>query len=168
MPAPWLGEALRVAIRWVHGLATVAWVGGSLFYLLALRPAVRIAGATPAFERAVAAQFREIVEASLAVLLVSGAILTFDRLSSGAATALYIGVLSAKIVLALAMCWLAWELGWAGRHRTLTPAVKGVGHVGVGRWLAPSRLILLLGLVVMLLAVVLRQIFESSLRAAGY
>src|SRR5919197_1981980 len=95
--APWLGEALRVAIRWVHGVATVAWVGGSLFYLLALRPAVRGGGATPAFERAVAARFREVVEASLAVLVVSGDILSFDRLSTGLATPLYIAVLSVKI-----------------------------------------------------------------------
>src|SRR5919202_7143955 len=95
--APWIGEALRVAIRWVHGVATLAWVGGSLFYLLALRPAIRAAGAPPGFERAVAAQFREVVEASLVVLVVSGAILTFDRLSTGAATPLYVAVLTIKI-----------------------------------------------------------------------
>jgi uncharacterized membrane protein len=167
VPAPWIGEALRVAIRWVHGLATTAWVGGSLFYLLALRPAVRVAGATPAFERAVAAQFREVVEASLVVLVVSGAILTFDRLSSGAATPLYLGILAVKIVLAIAMCWLAWELGWAGRHRVGASRSSAVRRTALTAWLAPSRLILVLGVVVMLLAVVLRQVFEANLTATG-
>jgi uncharacterized membrane protein len=177
--APWVGEVLRLAIRWVHAVATVAWVGGSLFYLLALRPAARSAGASPDLECAVAAHFREVVEASLVVLVVSGAILTFDRLSSGAASPVYIAVLAIKVALALVMCWLAWELGWAGRRKqaaarrasTLAsqhPAAQRTGFAGwLTAWLAPSRLILVLGLVVMFLAVVLRQTFEAGLRAGA-
>jgi uncharacterized membrane protein len=168
--APWFGEMLRLAIRWAHAVATVAWVGGSLFYALALRPALRTAGAAPDLERIVAAQFREVVEASLVVLVVSGAILTFDRLSSGAASALYVAILALKVLLALGMCWLAWELGWVGRRkRAAGPGSleRAVAPTRLTPLLPPSQVILLLGLVVMFLAVVLRQTFEAGLRATG-
>jgi uncharacterized membrane protein len=153
----------RVVIRWAHAVAAVAWVGGSLFYLLALRPALSSTGADPRIEPAIAARFKEIVETSLVVLLVSGAVLTFDRLTSGAAGGLYLAVLTAKVSLALVMCWLTWELGWAGRRRR--PAARA--HGAVSRWLSPPRLTLLLGLGVVLLAVVLRELFEAGLRSGA-
>ena len=157
-----LGDALRVALRWTHAVATAAWVGGSLFYLVALRPVLRSTGAGPQVEGAIAGRFREVVEASLVALVVTGALLTFDRLSSGAASTAYVAVLGVKVLLALAMCWLAWELGWAGRRRTAAPSparwLRG--------WLSPTRLVLALGLTVVLLASVLRQVFEAGLRGA--
>jgi uncharacterized membrane protein len=171
-----VGDVLRVSIRWAHAVAAVAWVGGSLFYLLALRPALSSTGADPRIEPAIAARFKEIVETSLVVLLVSGAVLTFDRLTSGAASVLYLAVLAAKVSLALGMCWLTWELGWTGRRRR--PAARGGptlartppaerAHGAVSRWLSPPRLTLLLGLGVVLLAVVLRELFEAGLRSGA-
>lgn len=164
MAAAWIGEGLYVGVRWLHALATVAWLGGSLFYLVVLRPAVRTAGASPQLEQAIATGFRDVVEASLITLLITGVLLTFERLSSGAASGLYLAVLAVKIALALVMFWLAWELGWAGRRRA-AGRVRGRDQRRgrLGRWLAPSHLVLTLGVVVVLLAAVLRQIFEAGL-----
>ena len=33
-----LGEGVLLLIRWCHAIAAVTWVGGTLFYLLVLRP----------------------------------------------------------------------------------------------------------------------------------
>ena len=105
-------------------------------------------------ERAAGARFQEVVEVSAAVLAVSGVVLAVVRLSSGAAGPAYAGLLGVKVLLALAMFALATELRWSGRR-------PGGGR-GRGRG-ALSRLTLFLGIVVVLLAVVLRRVFEAGL-----
>ena len=35
-----LAALFQLAILWAHAMAAVAWVGGSLFYALALTPAI--------------------------------------------------------------------------------------------------------------------------------
>ena len=42
------GDVFFLLIRWFHGLAAVAWVGGGIFYLMVLRPAVQQARGLPA------------------------------------------------------------------------------------------------------------------------
>ena len=98
------------------------------------------------------ARFQEVVEVSAAVLAVSGVVLAVVRLSSGAAGPAYAVLLGVKVLLALAMFALATELRWSGRR-------PGGGR---GRG-ALSRLTLFLGIVVVLLAVVLRRVFEAGL-----
>jgi putative copper export protein len=121
-------------------------------YLLVVRPALRAGGADSAIERAVGARFQEVVEASALVLAVSGVVLAVVRLSSGAAGPVYAVLLGLKVLLALAMFALATELRWSGRR----PGQRA------GRG-ALSRLTLVLGIVVVLLAVVLRRVFEAGL-----
>lgn len=146
----------RILLRWVHALAALFWVGGSLFLLLVYRPAIRVLpeAVRPLLEKAVRQRFRELVNAAVVILLVSGMILTFDRLSSPAATTAYTLVLGTKIVLALLAFYLALELG-GGRRLT----------VRLGRHLVGApELILGLGLAIYLLVAVLRIVYE---RAAG-
>ncbi|HEX2324168.1 MAG TPA: CopD family protein [Chloroflexota bacterium] len=165
-PARWLGELLQATIWWAHALGAAVWVGGALVFLLVLRPALRAGGAGPGagsgsgggadrlagLERAAGARFQEVVEVSAAVLAVSGVVLAVVRLSSGAAGPAYAVLLGVKVLLALAMFALATELRWSGRR-------PGGGR---GRG-ALSRLTLFLGIVVVLLAVVLRRVFETGL-----
>jgi uncharacterized membrane protein len=153
-----LGEVLQATIWWAHTMATVAWIGGALFYLIVLRPATRAAGSVPELERAVSTRFRDVVEVSAVVLVVSGVILSAQRLSSGAADGRYAAVLALKVSLGLAMCALAWELRWPGRSRR--PAAAGRRRLDRA---ALSRLTLVLGIMVILLAVVLRRLYEAGL-----
>jgi putative copper export protein len=149
-PARWLGELLQATIWGAHALGAAVWVGGALVFLLVLRPALRAAG--PTVQRAAGARFQDVVEVSAAVLAVSGVVLAVVRLSSGAAGPAYAVLLGVKVLLALAMFALATELRWSGRR-------PGGGR---GRG-ALSRLTLFLGIVVVLLAVVLRRVFETGL-----
>jgi putative copper export protein len=165
-PARWLGELLQATIWGAHALGAAVWVGGALVFLLVLRPALRAGGAgsgagrgrggggdrLAGVERAAGARFQDVVEVSAAVLAVSGVVLAVVRLSSGAAGPAYAVLLGVKVLLALAMFALATELRWSGRR-------PGGGR---GRG-ALSRLTLFLGIVVVLLAVVLRRVFETGL-----
>ncbi len=146
----------RIVLRWAHAVAALFWVGGSLFLFLVYRPAARFLPETARqlFEKAVRQRFRELVNTAVAVLLVSGMVLTFDRLSSPAATTAYALVLGTKIVLALLAFYLALELG-GGRRVSIR-----LGRHLVG---APE-LILGIGLVIYLLVAILRLLYE---RGAG-
>lgn len=147
-------DLVRIVLRWVHAVAALFWVGGSLFLFLVYRPAVRLLpeGARSLMEKAVRQRFRELANTAIVALLVSGMILTFDRLSSPAATTPYVLVLGTKVLLALLAFYLALELG-GGRRITVR-----IGQQAVG---APE-FILAAGLAIYLLVAVLRWLYERS------
>lgn len=103
-------DIILLIIRWAHALAAVVWIGGSLFMLLAGRPALRNADSEGLVGRALAVEFRPIVATAIAVLIVSGVILTVDRLTSDAVGMAYTVVLVAKIALAVYAFGVAWLL----------------------------------------------------------
>src|SRR5947209_1602462 len=98
---------IRVVMRTVHLVAASAWIGGSIFYLLALVPGLRAGEPAPRAAAAVAAGFRRLVNLCMGALLLTGMFLTVDRLSSATLGPAYLVVLVVKIVVALAACALA-------------------------------------------------------------
>jgi len=158
-------DIFRIGLRWLHALAGVAWVGGSIFYLLALNPAVeRVTSARVPAElmSAIGAEFRGLIKVAIPVFIFSGVILTFDRFSQGAITTQYVMVLSLKIALALWMFWLAVRMG----ERRMGPARAGrASESGLfGLRVSYPILVLVLGLAVYLLAIVLKIMYETALR----
>lgn len=166
-------DILALAVRWVHAISSVTWIGGSVFYLVVLRPALRDAeksGAAPGrlVSRLVALHFREWVHVSMIALLVSGAILTFDRLTEPTVSALYIGALTVKIAIAF---WL-FGIGTATyRKRLIERAYDGQvdqqnrGNVII-RWLRPlasPSMIVYGGLMAILLSDLLNTAFEKGI-----
>lgn len=147
-----LAEPLQVVILWAHAMAAVAWVGGSLFFAIALNPAVEQLGPTPDRVTLVAAagrEFREVVRLSIVIFVVTGVVLAFTRLGNARVTTGYVAVLAFKSALSLWMFWLAGRVGQSA---------------GLGRWwLRPQYLILELGTVVYLLSLVLRVLYEQTL-----
>ena len=102
---------ILLAIRWGHALSAVAWVGGGIFYLMVLRPAISHArgsaqGLPPETSRNIGVEFRGLVSTAIAVLLITGAILTASRLTEDAVTSPYVVVLVVKIILALYMFYV--------------------------------------------------------------
>ena len=78
---------ILLAIRWGHALAAVAWVGGGIFYLMVLRPAIQKArGLPPGTNQAIGVEFRGLVGTAIAVLLLTGVILSVSRLTEEAVT----------------------------------------------------------------------------------
>ena len=155
-------DVLLLIIRWIHALAAVAWVGGGLFYLLVLRPAVRDAGRdTVEAIGGLGEQFRQLVNVAIGVLLVTGVVLTLSRLTSDYVGAPYIVVLIIKIVLALYMFYLVRFLRPRTYPTDVPTNVRGVRRVtGL---LTGATAVLVIGVVVFLLADILRALVEQGI-----
>ena len=158
---------ILVVIRWGHALAAVSWVGGGIFYLMVLRPAIRRAQGWPAeTAQAVGSEFRSLVSTAIAVLLLTGAVLTVSRLTEDAVTTAYVAVLVVKVTLALYMFYVM-----RFRRQTSYSAVTGPDEPAAeaswwGR--ASSRIsgptaLLVVGVVVIGLSDVLNALLEDAL-----
>jgi putative copper export protein len=153
---------ILVAIRWIHALAAVAWVGGGIFYVLVLRPSRKQAGDGDSRERdATAQEFRSLVNTAIGVLLLTGVILSVSRLTASAATIPYMAVLAVKIVLALYMFYTVRFL-----RRRSYPEIAPADQGRWARWrsnLSGTTAVLIIGVVVFGLADVLDALFEAGL-----
>ena len=172
-------DVVRAAVRWIHAIAAVAWVGGSIFYLAVLRPA--LADGSPSgrpMDAAINKGFRDVVDLSIIALIVTGVVITFDRLSSAPITATYYVVLGLKIATALGMFFLARDLGTrlgrllsprrARANGASEPSLQEspVRSTTLRRWLSPSRMVLLLGLIAFFLSMLLVMVFENDVSGA--
>ena len=146
-------DVILLIIRWAHALAAVVWIGGSLFMLLAGRPALRNSDPDGLVGRALAVEFRPIVATAIAVLIISGVILTVDRLTSEAAGIAYTATLIAKIVLAVYAFGIAW----------LLPRRRGAPAGRLRGALAGPVALTVAGVIVIGLADVLTWLFERGL-----
>ena len=145
-------EVLSIIIRWLHAIASATWVGGGIFYVLVLRPSLKQIESETII--AIAEDFRSMVTTSMTVLLITGAILTFERLTSGFVGTLYVVTLTTKIALALYMFYLVRFIRTRDRgnsNKKLTSITSG-----------PTAVVAL-GAVIFLLADVLNSIFEKGL-----
>ena len=152
---------ILVGIRWAHALAAVAWVGGSIFFLVVLRPAIRKADGGGVVGRLAGAEFRSLVNTAIAVLVLSGVVLSVSRLTSTAVSLPYVIVLTAKIVVALYMFSVVWFLQ---RRSNSEEPVMGKGLLArVKRRLVSPVAIVIGGTVAIGLADVLDALFERGL-----
>ena len=146
---------IRVIVRAVHILAGAVWVGGSILYLVAVLPALRSGGPAPGVAAQIAAHFRRLVNICVGVLLLTGAYLAFDRLTSTSLGWPYLVVLGVKIIVALGMFVLAIYIGQSNIRR-LAKRTTRLSQ-------AAPQLVLVLGILVFLLSALLTGLFEASI-----
>ena len=147
--------AVRVVMRVAHTIAAATWVGGSMMYLLVVLPALRLGGATPSVASNIANLFKRLVNICIGVLLLSGAYLTFDRLTQTTLGISYIIVLILKIAGAIGLFVLALYIGQSNIRR-LAKRTTRLSRV------AP-QLMLALGILVFILGAILNQLFETTI-----
>ena len=141
MPAaPGLAEALLVVLRWLHGVAAIAFVGWSAVLWLEGPPR----GDVPAARQ----RFKEVTELSLLMFLATGAILTFDRLSLGAG-----GVYAVVLALKVACSVVAYQFAFRWRR------------VGLPVGALDGRIVLIFGAAAVFLAAVLKEVFDYGVRS---
>ena len=161
-----VSDVFMLIVRWVHLVAAAAWVGGSIFYLLVLRPALRRSPeSSQSINLAAASEFRALVDTSIFVLLATGVILTFNRLTPSVVGVSYVTILGIKIALSVWMFILA-----RGRRRrthllesyrdTRPPPTTGLGKAA--RAASGFNAILILGIAVFLLSDLLKVLFEQA------
>ena len=162
------GDLFLVAVRWIHVVAAAVWVGGSIFYLFVLRPALRRSPqAGRRINEATAAEFGTLVDTCIFVILATGVILTFNRLTAGVTGPSYGLVLAAKIALSVWMFILA----RGRRRRTALLDLYGQNpDPPSGRFrkilsaLSGYNTIAILGVIVLLLADLLNTLYEVAIR----
>ena len=154
-------------MRWAHALAAIAWLGGGAYATLILGPRLREVDDPATAERLRGVTGREFgrwVNASIAVFVVSGVLLTFERLAGRGATVEYGIVLALKVGLALWMFGIAQGLRERRGFRKQGAPTDRFGRLR--RALGSPRLLLWLGAIVVLLAALLKAIYEAALRGA--
>jgi uncharacterized membrane protein len=156
-----VGDVLVVAMRWVHALAAIVWLGGGAYMTFVLGPQLRALDDREVAARLRAGLGREFgrwVNAAIGVFIVSGVVLTFERLSGPGATVAYGVVLAVKVGLAF------WMFAIAQRLNRLRPRSRPDGRLAALRWqLGSPRLLLWLGAIVVLLAAVLKVLYDAAL-----
>ena len=146
---------IRLIMRAAHILAAAAWVGGSIFYLAVALPALRNGGSAPGVAGQIAALFKRVVNICMGVLLLSGAYLTFDRLTTTSLGWPYLVVLVLKITAALTLFVLAIYLGQSNIRRLAKRTTR------LSK--AAPQLMLVLGILVFLLGALLNTLFEATI-----
>ena len=153
---------ILLAIRWGHAVSAVAWVGGGIFYLMVLRPAIRQSQGLPKDTgRAIGVDFRGLVSTAIAVLLITGVLLSASRLTEDDITSLYVVVLVVKIALALYMFYVVRFM-----RQDSYPEDRTLGD---SRWqrlsgrLTGTTAILVTGIVVIGLSDILDGLLENAL-----
>lgn len=144
-------EWILLVLRITHSLAAMVWLGGGVYLLLVMRPALREHGELPpAFLAATSAQFREWAEVATIAMVASGVVLMFERLSNNDDGWLYVGLLVVKIIAAVVAFSLA---GVRPARRALREAK---------RRRATPELIVSLGLIAFVLGVGLSSVFGRA------
>ena len=163
-----ISDVFMLVVRWLHLISAAAWVGGSVFYLVVLRPALRRSPeGSRLINAATASEFRALVETCVYVLIATGVILSLHRLTPGVVGAPYVIVLGAKIALSI---WM-FALAWTRRKRTsVTEAFREEQEAptsALGRILRAMsgyNTIVILGLAVFLLSDLLKTLYELALK----
>lgn len=127
--------AMTVLLVWLHVLAAVAWIGGTIFLSLVLAPLVRSRKAAPEFLalfRLAARRFRVVVWSAIALLLTTGPVLLHQRGLSVLAPTEWPYVLRVKLGLVAVLLFLT-----VAHDLLLGPAVRRISAISVGartRW----------------------------------
>ena len=163
-----LSDGFLLLMRWFHALAAVTWVGGSLFYVLVIRPQQHNAPEQGAMLGPEAlTQFRGLVDTCIAVLIVTGTIMLFDRITSPSTPSAYLITIGVKIGLALWMFAIArrrWQRRKSAQAQPPSPAVVKRGFFTKAmRLMSGINLTVILGIAVFFLSDLLAFIYQEAL-----
>ena len=163
-----LGDVFFVIVRWLHLSSAVVWIGGSVFYLLVLRPtADRYPDEARIMSKTLAGQFRVLVDISIIVLVATGAIEAFDRLAEGVVGPDYVITLAIKVALSV---WMFLLVQRERRRAAMLipylsnpPKHRNPVHM-IGNLILGYNGIAIAGAIIFLLSDVLRSLYEATLR----
>jgi putative copper export protein len=149
VPAALAGMILL--IRLLHVLAAAFWVGGGLLFLYLVAPQAGTAGSS------LAARLGRAMSHSVAIFLLTGAVLVFVRLADPNATGAYLALLVLKLALAFLAFLLVWRGGVALPAQLRGWAESGPrflrGRVGLAAWI---------GLVAYPVSLLMQQLIEGG------
>ena len=147
-----LNEHIITFSRWLHIIGASTWLGGTLIYSLILNPLRKINISYQNLFSEIDIRYREIMNISVIILVISGVIITFERITGNPPPSLWFIFLSIKVSLAVIIMFLSWRL----RKNTTTKNNKLDNFLGY-------NIILFFGAIIFLIASYLSTILENSL-----
>ena len=161
------GDVFLLVVRWLHLVSGAAWVGGSLFYLLVLRPASRRGGESSGLLTSAADEFRVLVNTCIAILVATGIIMTFNRLTDTVVGEGYVAVLALKAGLSVWMIVLVHAERRRRRARAAVGAAERREPVSMPQRIVRAasgfNALVALGIAVFLLSDLLKVLYEIAL-----
>jgi uncharacterized membrane protein len=151
-----VAEFFLFIIRWLHIVAAVSWVGGAIFFWVVVRPILRAEGSSASIGRFIGPEFGQLVNVCMWVLILTGIVLAFDRLSQPEGTVTYAVILAVKTLI---VAWMFFILlnrsARLPQREHLNPWKKILatfGHI---------NMTVVLGVVVLALSDILRWVAET-------
>jgi len=164
-------ETLLFLAKWLHGIAAVTWIGGSIFYFIVLTPFLSKGEIHGVLARGIARGFGSLVRLCIGVLVLTGSVIMLNALTSSHMNSEYIVTLVFKLVLSITMFYLVWRQGRKLIFRELNPVRNSPDQFPQA--IAPKfrpfpripKIILALGIITFLLSDLLAIIFLKSVAA---
>lgn len=154
------GDWIMLFVRWAHAIGAVAWIGGSAFFAFVLRPVERTnPDLMRPVMRSIGSVYRELVDISVIAIIITGLVLMFDRLTGDDASPTWFMVLGIKLALAVWMFYLVWRF----RQSDFNANDKPSGFAARLSWLIGYNALVFFGVIVFLLASLMRVLFESTI-----
>ena len=159
-----ISDLFKIIVRWAHLISAAAWVGGSIFWLLVLKPSSKNISDDVELNRSVQKEFRALVNTCIFVMLATGAIMTFDRLSSTTLGSNYVLILGLKIATVALMFYL---IRAQRKPYSSKASIKDKTDIKAlpARLLSSYNLIIVLGLLAFLFSDLLYHIYNNTLNS---
>ncbi|MEC7836147.1 MAG: hypothetical protein VX692_03360 [Chloroflexota bacterium] len=159
-------DLFHLLVRWMHLISAAAWVGGSIFWIIVLNPSTRQFDSDfiQNLQSQIAIEFRGLVDTCIFVLLATGAIMTFHRLTPGNIGYQYALILCLKIIFVAIMFYLIRAKRQSKRiYVTTTTSNTPESRSGLFKKIANVyNFVLILGLAVYLLSDLMNMVYMAA------
>lgn len=161
-----ISNIFQLLILWAHLISATAWVGGSLFWVLILNPSIKKTNSSHnTLLKSVSRDFKALVDSCIFILLTTGTIMTFNRITLEEIGPKYLGILTIKLMLVAYLFYLIRAKRISGltsftRRDENLPKYSIVTRImGI---LSGYNLVVILGLTIYILSDILRLIYQGT------
>lgn len=145
---------ITIFIKWLHSVAAMSWVGGSIFFALIIRPVQSSMKQEYSIVfKNISIIYRDLVDISVIGLILSGIFLMFTKLSENI-TNEWIIVFSIKLFISIIMFYLVWRF----RQEDFSYHKKSKGFYGKLSFLLGYNAIIFFGVTIFLITSMMSQL----------
>ncbi len=147
-------DLITIFIKWLHSIAAMSWVGGSVFFALIIRPVQSSMNRkySVVFKN-ISIIYRDLVDISVIGIILSGIFLMFTKLSENITNEWMI-VFIIKLFISVIMFYLVWRF----RQKDFSYTSNSKGLYGRLSFLLGYNAIIFFGVIIFLLTSTMSQL----------
>ncbi len=147
-------DLITIFIKWLHSIAAMSWVGGSVFFALIIRPVQSSMNRkySVVFKN-ISIIYRDLVDISVIGIILSGIFLMFTKLSENI-TNEWMLVFIIKLFISVIMFYLVWRF----RQKDFSYTSNSKGLYGRLSFLLGYNAIIFFGVIIFLLTSTMSQL----------